>query len=55
MRWADVPAADPRRAARRSVLLENITARLSVIDREHRYVYANREMLDFLGRPRRAR
>ncbi|MBC8057552.1 MAG: PAS domain S-box protein, partial [Rhizobiales bacterium] len=34
-----------------SVLLENITARLSVIDRSHRYVYANREVLDFLGRP----
>ncbi len=49
MRWADEPAAvlDPSLS---SVLLENITARLSVIDRGHRYVYANREVLDFLGR-----
>ncbi len=50
MRWADVPAGvlDQRLS---SVLLENITARLSVIDRGHRYVYANREVLEFLGRP----
>ncbi|MEO8059839.1 MAG: PAS domain S-box protein [Burkholderiales bacterium] len=50
MRWADVPAAvlDQRLS---SMLLENITARLSVIDRDHRYVYANREVLEFLGRP----
>jgi len=50
MRWADVPAAvlDQRLS---SVLLENITARLSVIDRDHNYVYANREVLEFLGRP----
>ncbi|MEP7100901.1 MAG: PAS domain S-box protein, partial [Burkholderiales bacterium] len=50
MRWADVPAAvlDQRLS---SVLLENITARLSVIDRGHHYVYANREVLEFLGRP----
>ena len=50
MRWADVPAAvlDQRLS---SVLLENITARLSVIDRGHNYVYANREVLEFLGRP----
>jgi len=49
MRWADEPAAvlDPSLS---SMLLENITARLSVIDRGHRYVYANREVLDFLGR-----
>ncbi|MEP6874245.1 MAG: PAS domain S-box protein [Burkholderiales bacterium] len=50
MHWADVPAAvlDQHLS---SVLLENITARLSVIDRGHRYVYANREVLEFLGRP----
>ena len=50
MRWADVPAAvlDQRLS---SLLLENITSRLSVIDRQHRYVYANREVLAFLGRP----
>ena len=50
MRWADVPAAvlDQRLS---SVLLENITARLSVIDRNHNYVYANREVLEFLKRP----
>jgi len=49
MRWAEVPAAvlDQRLS---SVLLENITAKLSVIDREHRYVYGNRELLEFLGR-----
>ncbi|MGJ7505820.1 PAS domain-containing hybrid sensor histidine kinase/response regulator [Variovorax sp. GT1P44] len=50
MRWAEMPAAvlDQRLS---SVLLEHITARLSVIDRAHRYVYANREVLEFLGRP----
>lgn len=50
MRWAEVPAAvlDERLS---SVLLENITAKLSVIDRDHRYVYGNRELLEFLGRP----
>jgi len=50
MRWADVPASvlDERLS---SVLIENMTARLSVVDREHRYVYANREALDFLGQP----
>lgn len=48
MRWADVPAPvlDVRLS---SVLLENMTAKLSVVDREHRYVYANREALEFLG------
>jgi len=48
MRWADVPVPvlDPRLS---SVLLENITARLGVVDRDHRYLYANREMLEFLG------
>ena len=39
MRWADVPAA----------VLDNITARLSVIDRGHCHVYANRELLKFAG------
>jgi PAS domain S-box-containing protein len=49
LRWADVPvpALDARLA---SVLLENITARLGVVDRDHRYLYANREMLEFLRR-----
>jgi len=49
MRWADlpVPALDQRLS---SVLLENITARLGVVDRQHCYRYANREMLEFLGR-----
>jgi two-component system NtrC family sensor kinase len=32
-------------------LLEHITARVAVIDREHRFVYANREALAFYGRP----
>ena len=47
-RWSDAPAAtlDARLGA---VLLDHITARLAVIDREHRYLYANREMLEFLG------
>ena len=42
MRWADVPvpALDARLS---SVLLENITARLGVVDRNHRYLYANRK------------
>ena len=50
MRWAEVPAPvlDQRLS---SVLLENITARLSVIDLAHNCVYANREMLEFLGQP----
>ncbi len=50
MRWSDVPAPvlDERLS---SVLLENITARISVVDRRHCYLYANRETLDFLGRP----
>jgi PAS domain S-box-containing protein len=50
MRWADAPTSglDARLS---SVLLENITARLSVVDRAHRYRYANRETLEFLGRP----
>ncbi|WP_394791425.1 PAS domain S-box protein [Rhodoferax sp.] len=33
-----------------NLLLENVTARVSVLDAQHRYVYANRELLDFLGR-----
>ncbi|SDO06581.1 PAS domain S-box-containing protein [Rhodoferax sp. OV413] len=33
-----------------SLLLDNITAQLGVLDRNHRYVYANRALLDFLGR-----
>jgi two-component system NtrC family sensor kinase len=50
MRWSELPTPvlDERLS---SVLLENITARLGVIDRDHRYLYANREMLDFLGKP----
>ena len=46
--WTDAPAAmiDARLGA---VLLDNITSRLAVIDREGRYRYANREMLEFLG------
>jgi len=49
VRWADAPAPvlDERLS---SLLLENITARLSVVDRDHRYLYANREALEFLGR-----
>ena len=52
-RWADAPSApvDPHLGG---VLLDNITARLAVIDRAERYQYANREMLDFLGAPARA-
>ncbi|MCE9659740.1 MAG: PAS domain S-box protein [Burkholderiales bacterium] len=47
-RWSDAPAAtiDARLGA---VLLDNITSRLAVIDPGQRYLYANREMLDFLG------
>ena len=47
-RWSNASAAaiDARLGA---VLLDNITSRLAVIDREGRYVYANREMLEFLG------
>jgi len=47
-RWYDASAAtiDARLGA---VLLDNITSRLALIDREGRYAYANREMLDFLG------
>jgi PAS domain S-box-containing protein len=47
-RWSNDSAAaiDARLGA---VLLDNITSRLALIDREGRYVYANREMLDFLG------
>ena len=47
-RWSDAPAAtiDARLGA---VLLDNITSRLAVIDPEQRYLYANREMLEFLG------
>ena len=50
MRWDNVPAAvlDQRLS---SMLLENITARLSVIDRSHNFIYANREALAFFGRP----
>ena len=49
MRWADAPTSGLDQQLS-SVLLENITARLSVVDREHRYLYANREALEFLGR-----
>jgi PAS domain S-box-containing protein len=47
-RWSHAPAAtiDARLGA---VLLDNITSRLALIDREGCYRYANREMLDFLG------
>jgi two-component system NtrC family sensor kinase len=47
-RWSEAPAAtiDARLGA---VLLDNITSRLAVIDPDGRYLYANREMLDFLG------
>jgi two-component system NtrC family sensor kinase len=46
--WSNASAAaiDARLGA---VLLDNITSRLALIDREGRYVYANREMLEFLG------
>ena len=49
-RWADAPSApiDPHLGG---VLLDNLTARIAVIDRAERYQYANREMLDFLGAP----
>ena len=33
-----------------NMLLEHVTAQLGVLDREHRYVYANYELLQFLGR-----
>ena len=48
MRWGDVPAPviDQRLS---SVLLENMTSKLSVVDRDHNYVYANHEALEFLG------
>ena len=48
-RWSDAPAAalDARLGA---VLLDHITPRLALIDREQRYLYANRAMLEFLGR-----
>ncbi|MEP6739125.1 MAG: PAS domain S-box protein [Caldimonas sp.] len=48
-RWSEAPAA-MLEARLSAVLLDNITARLAVIDRDQRYLYANREMLDFLGR-----
>jgi two-component system NtrC family sensor kinase len=41
-------ALDPRLG---HVLLDNITARIAVVDRNQRYLYANREMLEFLRRP----
>ena len=46
--WSEAPSAtiDARLGA---VLLDNITSRLALIDREGCYRYANREMLDFLG------
>src|SRR5215207_1330181 len=34
-----------------SFLLDNMTARLAVLGRDQCYLYANREMLDFLRRP----
>jgi two-component system NtrC family sensor kinase len=47
--WADTvaPPLDERFGG---VLLDNITARIGVVDRANRYLYANREMLDFLGK-----
>ena len=47
-RWFDASAAtlDARLGA---VLLDHITPRLALIDREQRYVYANRAMLEFVG------
>lgn len=49
MPWANAPAPhlDLRLG---NVLLDHITARIGVVDRDNRYVYANREMLAFLGR-----
>ncbi len=34
-----------------SALLDNITARVAVVGRDHCFVYANREALEFYGRP----
>src|ERR1700712_2446474 len=49
VRWRDVsPVLDAHLS---NVILENITARLAVVGRDNRYLYANREMLDFLGHP----
>lgn len=50
MRWGDesLPAID---GALNSALLDNITARVCVIDRREHCLYANREWLEFLGRP----
>ncbi|MBI3369117.1 MAG: PAS domain S-box protein [Burkholderiales bacterium] len=48
LRWTDGPVAalDARLSA---VLLDNITSRLGVVDKRQHYLYANREMLAFLG------
>ncbi|HET7793213.1 MAG TPA: PAS domain S-box protein [Rhizobacter sp.] len=34
-----------------SALLDNITARVAVVGRDHCFIYANREALEFYGRP----
>lgn len=47
LRWtARTEGLDPQLAA---VLLDHITARFALIDRDQRYRYANREMTEFLG------
>ena len=48
IRWdqAPLPPLDPLLAG---ALLDNITARIGIIGRDRRYLYANREMLEFLG------
>ena len=50
MRWGGeaLPVID---AALNSALLDNITARVCVVDRREHCIYANREWLAFLGRP----
>ena len=42
----DHTTLDPRLG---KALLDNITARLIVVDRDNRFIYANREALDFYG------
>jgi signal transduction histidine kinase/CheY-like chemotaxis protein len=44
---ASAPMLDPQLS---NMLVEHVTEQIGVLDREHRYVYANRELLQFLGR-----
>ena len=50
LRWSSgaATALEPQLSR---MLLDNITARIGVVDRDGRYVYANREMCDFFGLP----